>query len=154
MPRLPAISKYWVSRGSGALASLNEYAMFTLSIGFCATPLTMIGSGRPATSSSIDRVMELMAKPAFALDAPGPVRDHPVARATPVRCDLLDPLIRRVHRMRPAHRVMVVAFDPPNLSRWARRTPATPGRLTRLTAPIRCIPRRVPSPDAPLSPIM
>ena len=37
-----------------------------------------------------------------------PVHDRAVARAAPVRGDLLGPLIRGVHRVRPADRVVVV----------------------------------------------
>jgi hypothetical protein len=49
-PRLPSISKYCVSCRSAALESLNEYAMLTPLRGFCWTPFTKAGSGRPAAS--------------------------------------------------------------------------------------------------------
>ena len=39
-----------------------------------------------------------------------PVHDRPVARAAPVGRDLLGPLIGRVHRVRPADRVVVVGL--------------------------------------------
>ena len=45
----------------------------------------------------------------------GPVHDGAVARSAPVRRDLLGPLIRRVHRVRPAHRVVVVGLRPAEL---------------------------------------
>jgi len=50
MPRLPNISKYWVSRRSAALASLNAYSMLAPSNGACCTLLTMVGAGIPAAS--------------------------------------------------------------------------------------------------------
>ena len=56
----------------------------------------------------VDHVVELRADLASRLDAARPVHDRPVARAAPVRRDLLRPLVRRVHRVRPADRVVVV----------------------------------------------
>ena len=53
MPWLPSISKYCVFRVLGALASANVYFMLTPSIGFCVTPLTDAGCGRPTTSSIV-----------------------------------------------------------------------------------------------------
>ena len=44
----------------------------------------------------------------FALMPARPVDDRAVARPAPVRGDLLRPLVRRVHRVRPADRVVVV----------------------------------------------
>ena len=49
------------------------------------------------------------------LDARGPVHDRAVARAAPVRGDLLGPLVRRVHRVRPADGVVVVGLGRPEL---------------------------------------
>ena len=56
----------------------------------------------------VDDVMELAAHLALGLDPVRPVHDRPVARAAPVRRNLLCPLIGRIHRVRPAHRVVVV----------------------------------------------
>ena len=53
MPRLPNISKYWRSWRSGASASLKLYSMLVPSIGACSTPLTIVGCGRPAASSTV-----------------------------------------------------------------------------------------------------
>ena len=53
MPRLPNISKYWVSCRSADPPSLNEYSMLVPSIGACCTPLTNSGSGIPAASSKV-----------------------------------------------------------------------------------------------------
>ena len=60
----------------------------------------------------VDHVMELAADLALRLDAVRPVHDRAVARAAPVRRDLLGPLIGRIHRVCPAHRVVVVGFRP------------------------------------------
>ena len=54
---------------------------------------------------------ELRAVPPVAVDAGRPVHDRAVAGATPVRGDLLGPLVRRAHRPRPADRVVVVGVD-------------------------------------------
>ena len=56
----------------------------------------------------VDDVMELRAHLAPGLDARRPVHDRAVAGSAPVRRDLLRPLVRRVHRVRPADRVVVV----------------------------------------------
>ena len=56
----------------------------------------------------VDHVMELRPDLALALDAVRPVHDRPVARAAPVRRDLLGPLVRRAQRVRPADGVVVV----------------------------------------------
>src|SRR5208337_4326382 len=52
MPRLPAISKYWVVRveAADALALSKVYAMLTPSIGFCAIPSTDSGARIPVAS--------------------------------------------------------------------------------------------------------
>ena len=44
----------------------------------------------------------------LAVEPVRPVHDGAVARAAPVRGDLLGPLVRRAHRVRPADRVVVV----------------------------------------------
>ncbi len=54
--------------------------------------------------------MELGADFALSLDSLGPVHDRSVARAAPMRGDLLGPLVRRIHGVRPAHGVVVVRF--------------------------------------------
>ena len=51
--RLPNISKYCVVCRSGASGSLNEYAKLVPSIGSCAMPSTVFGSGMPATSRTV-----------------------------------------------------------------------------------------------------
>jgi hypothetical protein len=56
----------------------------------------------------VDHVMELRADLALRLDAVGPVDDRAVAGAAEMRCDLLGPLVRRVHRVRPADGVVVL----------------------------------------------
>ena len=56
----------------------------------------------------VDHMMELAADLAFGLDAVRPMDDRAVPRAAPVRRDLLGPLVGRVHRVSPAHRVVVV----------------------------------------------
>ena len=73
---------------------------------------TTVGAGRPAASRIVGatsitwwnwlRVVPLSVK------AVGPVHDGSVAGAAPVRGNLLGPLIRRAHRVRPSHRVVVV----------------------------------------------
>ena len=63
----------------------------------------------------VDHVVELRADLALRLDALRPVHDGAVARAAPVRGDLLGPLVGRVHRVRPAHGVVVVGFRPAEL---------------------------------------
>ena len=88
--------------------------MLTPSMGVCCTLLTIVGSGRPATSSTVgatsitwqncERISPLALMPVR------PVDDRPVARAAPVRRHLLGPLIGRVHGVRPAHGVVVVGF--------------------------------------------
>ena len=60
----------------------------------------------------VDDVMELAADLALGLDAVGPVHDRAVAGAAPVRRHLLGPLVGRVHRVGPAHRVVVVGVGP------------------------------------------
>ena len=56
----------------------------------------------------VDDVVELGADLATGGDPARPVDDHAVARAAPVRGDLLGPLVGRVHRMRPADREVVI----------------------------------------------
>ena len=56
----------------------------------------------------VDHVVELAAHLALGRDALRPVHDRAVAGAAPVRGDLLRPLVRRVHRVRPADGVVVV----------------------------------------------
>jgi hypothetical protein len=56
----------------------------------------------------IDHVVELAAYLFFRLDSTWPVDDRAGAGAAPVGSDLLGPLIRRIHRMRPPNGVVVV----------------------------------------------
>ena len=60
----------------------------------------------------VDDMMELAADLALRLDAFRPVHDRAVARAAPVRRDLLGPLVGRVHRVRPADGIVVVGVRP------------------------------------------
>src|SRR5207248_11210482 len=53
----------------------------------------------------IDDVVKLPTHLTLGRNAFGPVYDGAIARAAPVRSDLLGPLVGRIHRMRPAHRV-------------------------------------------------
>src|SRR3954469_2768712 len=114
MPRVQNISKYWVSRASGASASSNAYAMLTPCSGICWMPLTNVGAGRAAASRTVAATSRMWWKLAadFAArpKAVGQVHDRPVAGATEMRGDLLGPLIRGVHRVRPANRVVVVGL--------------------------------------------
>ena len=76
----------------------------------------MVGCGEPGglehRRRDVDHVAELRADLALALDALGPVHDRAVAGAAEVRRHLLGPLIGRVHRVRPAHGVVVVGVRP------------------------------------------
>ncbi len=63
----------------------------------------------------VDHVMELRADAALVLDPRRPRDDHAVARAAEVRRDLLGPLERRVHRVRPADRIVVEGHRPAEL---------------------------------------
>ena len=58
----------------------------------------------------IDDVAELIAGLAPGRDPVRPAHDRAVAGAAPVRGDLLGPLVGRVHRVRPADRVVVVGL--------------------------------------------
>ena len=53
-------------------------------------------------------MVELLPGLTARCEAARPVHDRAVARPTPVRCDLLGPLVRRVHRVGPADRIVVV----------------------------------------------
>ena len=64
---------------------------------------------------NVDHVMELGADFALPLDSLGPVHDRSVARAAPMRGDLLGPLVRSIHGVRPAHGIVVVRFRPAEL---------------------------------------
>ena len=86
--------------------------MLTPSSGFCWTPSTNVGSGSPAASRTVGATSITCANceriSPLALIPRRPVDDRPVAGAAPVGCDLLRPLVRRAHRVRPADRVVVV----------------------------------------------
>src|SRR5215467_8620398 len=58
----------------------------------------------------VDDMVKLMPGLAFGLNALWPMDNCTVAGAAPVRRDLLGPLIRGVHRVRPADRVVIVRF--------------------------------------------
>ena len=93
--------------------------MLTPSIGSCWMPFTEIRLREPGRLQDrrrhVDDVGELRADLALGLDPLGPVDDRAVARAAPVRGDLLGPLVRRIHGMRPAHGVVVVGLRPAEL---------------------------------------
>src|SRR5882672_12813040 len=63
----------------------------------------------------VDHVMELGADLPLGLDSLWPMDNGAVACAAKVRSDLLGPLIRSVHGMRPADGVMIVGFRPAQL---------------------------------------
>jgi hypothetical protein len=56
----------------------------------------------------VNDVMELRTHFAFRFDSVGPVDNRAVPGATPMGRDLLGPLVRCVHGVRPAHRIVVV----------------------------------------------
>jgi hypothetical protein len=56
----------------------------------------------------VDDVVELVTRLPACRDPAGPVHDRAVAGPAPVRGDLLGPLVRRVHRMGPSNREVVV----------------------------------------------
>ena len=93
--------------------------MLTPSIGSCWTPFTedRLGQARRLEDRrrDVDHVVELRADLALGLDPLRPVDDGAVARAAPVRGDLLGPLVGRVHGVRPAHGVVVVGLRPAEL---------------------------------------
>ena len=87
--------------------------------GICWMPWTNVGSGRSGDVEHrrrhVDDVVELVADLALGLDPSRPVDDRPVAGPAPVRGDLLGPLVGRVHRVRPADRVVVVRLGGPEV---------------------------------------
>ena len=99
--------------------------MLTPSIGFCGTPLSTDGrlhaGGFEDRRHDVDDVVELRADAALVLDPLRPGDDQAVARAAEVRGDLLGPLERRVHRVRPADRVVVVTSSAPPSSSIMRQ---------------------------------
>ena len=80
----------------------------------------------------VDDVGELLADLASGGDPGGPVHDGAVAGAAPVRGHLLGPLVRGAHRVRPAHRVVVVGGRGAELgcpgAQEVRASPARSGR--------------------------
>ena len=56
-------------------------------------------------------MMELAADLTLGLYPFRPVHDGAVARATEMRSHLLGPLVRSIHRMCPAHCIVVVGLD-------------------------------------------
>jgi hypothetical protein len=53
MPRLQSISKYWVSWRSAAAGSSKLWRIETPCSGSCMTPLTIVGNGNRAASSTV-----------------------------------------------------------------------------------------------------
>src|SRR5262249_42903914 len=76
----------------------------------------LTGRGNPAQvvqgRHKIDRVNELITQPAFLLDTCWPRDDHWIPRAAEVTRDLLGPLERRVHRVRPGGGKMIEMLGP------------------------------------------
>jgi hypothetical protein len=102
----------------------------------------------------VDDVVELESQLAAGPEAAWPVHDHPVAGAAPVGSHLLGPLQRRVHGVRPADRVVVVGVRAAEVVSRA----AMNSGVSRAAAPLKLIislkvPFRVPSAEAPLSPM-
>ena len=118
---------------------------------------TWARAARPPRGSSARRRSRARtaAHLALARDAGGPVHDRAVARAAPVRRDLLGPLERRTHRPRPAHRVVVVRLGRAELV----LTEAMNSGVSSAAMPLKLAislkaPLSVPSAEAPLSPMM
>ena len=65
-------------------------------------------SGFENCRCDVDHMVKLRAELSLAFDSLRPVDDGAITRATPMGCDLLGPLIRRIHGVRPAHCVVVV----------------------------------------------
>src|SRR5262245_17975141 len=62
---------------------------------------------------NVNHMSELLAKPTAILDPRGPRHNHRVSGTPKVTGDLLGPLKRRVHRVRPSRREVVEVFRPP-----------------------------------------
>ncbi len=113
-------SRSTASRGARPRrASSNEYAMLTPSIGFCCDAvderrLRQAGDLEHVGATSITWWNWLRISPLASMPL-RPVDDRAVAGAAEVRGDLLGPLVRRVHRVRPADRVVVVGLRPAEL---------------------------------------
>ena len=82
-------------------------------------PFTESGSGMPAASRIVGATsmtwLNCERISPFALMPFGQWTIGAVARPAPVRRDLLGPLVRRVHRVRPADGVVVVRLGPTEL---------------------------------------
>ena len=112
MPRLTKISKYWVScrpAASGVVERVEHADAFERCL------LDPVDEGRVRQlrrfedgRRDVDDVGELGPRLAPCGDPARPVHDHAVAGAAPVGGDLLGPLVRGVHGVRPADGVVVV----------------------------------------------
>ncbi len=91
-----------VVEGIGHADALDRLLLGTVDKAWLGQP-----SGLKQGGGDVDHVMELAAHLAFGGDASGPVHDQAVAGAAPVRGDLLSPLERRAHCMRPTDGVVV-----------------------------------------------
>jgi hypothetical protein len=102
----------------------------------------------------VDDLVELAADLALGPDPVRPVDDGAVAGATPVGGDLLGPLVRGVHRVRPADRVVLYARGVPRSSTCSIiHSGVTRSGASAVMVSL-VVPMSVPSADAPLSPMM
>ena len=119
MPRLQNISKYCVASPLAGCGVVERVAHGHALDRALLDAVDDRGLGQPGgiehRRRDVDHVVELRADLALGRDALGPVDDRAVAGPAPVRGDLLGPLVRRVHRVRPADRVVVVRLGRPEL---------------------------------------
>ena len=80
-------------------------------MGFCATPLMLVGAGTPAASSSVGMMsiteQNCVRRPPLSLMRAGHEMTMPLR--VPPKCEAicLRPLERRIHRVRPADRIVI-----------------------------------------------
>ena len=90
--RFPENSKYWIVCADFAWALLKELAILTPSMGFCATPLTIVGCGSPASSSTVGamsiRWWYWAAYLAFRRDRLRPAENRGIGGAAVLRVEL------------------------------------------------------------------
>src|SRR5271169_2129299 len=124
--------------------------LYAVDDGGCRQPRSLQNRRR-----HIDYMMKLRTDLSLRLDPLRPVHNRAVARAAEVRGDLLGPLVRGVHRVRPADGVVVVGVRSAELIDLALH------ELNRLDlshavsiAISLKLPFKEPSAEAPLSPMM
>src|SRR5208283_2643399 len=71
--------------------------------------------------ADIDYVTELVTNSTLFLDALRPMDDHTVPSASPMRSDLLRPLVGCVHRPGPANRVMIIRIGRTELVKFGHQ---------------------------------